>query len=324
MQSGKSKAVLAMLVGLGSAAILAACGGGGDSSASSGQTGTNGSFSLAITDAPVDDAASVVVEFSGVSIKPAEGEAIEILFDEPKTIDLLALQGTLSQNIVTGFPLAAGRYEWIRLHVNAEQDDVLDSYIETETGTQLELRVPSGSQAGLKLVRGFTVLAGGTADFTVDFDLRKSIVAPPAASGKSILLKPVLRLIDNVSAGSISGTVDGNIIAEACTDPSADLGAVYAFTGAGITPADVSGAETDPLTTSLVRYEGDAYSYELGFLAAGNYTLAYTCDAAIDDPEAVDQLTFVGTATVAVEEGTETTFDVVLGETDAEESAATD
>lgn len=299
--------------------VLTACGGSGSSAS---QSDSHGSFSLAVTDAPVDSAVAVVVEFSGVSVKPADGTAIELLFDEPHSIDLLALQGNASQEIVTDTLLPAGDYEWIRLHVNAEQDNVMDSYVETDTGTQLELWVPSGSQTGLKLVRGFTVLAGGAVDFTVDFDLRKSIVSPPAVSGKSIMLKPVLRLVDNISAGGISGTVDSAIIAEACADPSTELGAVYVFSGADATPVDVSGTETDPLTTALVSYADDMYSYEIGFLPMGEYTLAYTCDAAIDDPETADDLNFIGAATVVVEEGSEASLDFVLGGTDQETESA--
>lgn len=311
------KAIPALLIVLGFATVLTACGGSGSSSTSQAQSdGSQGSFSLAVTDAPVDNAIAVVVEFSGVSVKPADGTAIDIIFDEPHRIDLLALQGNVSQEIVTDTPLPAGDYEWIRLHVNAEQDNVIDSYVETDTGAQLELWIPSGSQTGLKLVRGFTVLAGGAVDFTVDFDLRKSIVSPPAVSGKSIMLKPVLRLVDNISAGSISGTVDSALIAEACADPSTELGAVYVFSGADATPMDVSGAGTDPLTTALVSYADDTYGYEVGFLPMGEYTLAYTCDAAMDDPEAVDDLNFIGAAIVAVEEENEASLDFVVGGTD--------
>ena len=48
-----------------------------------------------------------------------------------------------------------------------------DSYVRLETGgEECEMRVPSGDQTGLKLVRGFTVGAGTITDFTIDFDLR--------------------------------------------------------------------------------------------------------------------------------------------------------
>lgn len=282
--------------------VLGSCG-GSDSADSSGV------LSLAVTDAPIDDITKVVINFTGVSIKPAGGDTIEFLFDEAQSINLLELQGNLAEEILTDAVVPAGDYEWIRLHVNAEQDGVMDSYAETKLGTQLELWIPSGSQTGLKLVRGFTVAAGGAVDFTVDFDLRKSIVSTSDVSDQSLKFKPVLRLVDNLHAGSISGTVDAMLITEACADPASEFGAMYVFSGMDAVPADVSGAATDPITTAKVGYDGEAYIYEVGFLQAGTYTLAYTCDAAVDDPEAVDTLNFAASANAEVTEGSETFLD---------------
>lgn len=128
------------------------------------------------------------MEFTGVSIKPATGEAVQFVFDEPRSIDLLQLQGNASASLVSGEQATAGQYEWIRLHVNAVEDNVMDSYIEFNDGTQQELNIPSGAQTGLKLVSGFTVPAGGATGFTIDFDLRKSITSPPGMS--AAILKP--------------------------------------------------------------------------------------------------------------------------------------
>ncbi|MBW3567908.1 MAG: DUF4382 domain-containing protein, partial [Proteobacteria bacterium] len=50
-------------------------------------------MSLGVTDAPVDSATRVVVEFTGVSAKRAGGQATVFDFDTPRQIDLLALQG---------------------------------------------------------------------------------------------------------------------------------------------------------------------------------------------------------------------------------------
>ena len=79
--------------------MLSACD-GGDSALS--PSSTTGSLSLNITDAPVDMADNVFVEFSGVELKPAEGKSITFDFTErceaaPAScqIDLLALNGAL-------------------------------------------------------------------------------------------------------------------------------------------------------------------------------------------------------------------------------------
>jgi hypothetical protein len=292
-----------------SISALVACGGSSDGASSNGEGGT-GYFSLAVTDAPIDSATHVVVEFSGVSIKPADGQALHFDFDEPKSIDLLALQGSAYESLLTDEEVPAGQYEWIRLHVNAEHDGVLDSYIELETGNQLELFVPSGSQTGLKLVDGFAIEAEGSANFTIDFDLRKSIVLPPGLAGA--ILKPTLRLVDNSVSGSIAGTVDAELITAQCEDPANETGAVYVFSGVDATVSDVSGSENDPLITALVNHDGSEYRYEVGFLPEGDYTLSYTCDARLDDPEEEDELAFVGTANATVEAGAETELNFTL------------
>lgn len=275
---------------------LAACGGSSSGS---------GRLSLSVTDAPVDNANQVVVEFTGVTIKPAEGEAVEFDFEEPKSINLLDLQGTLSESLIDE-TVAAGEYSWIRLHVNADRDGKLDSFIEFDDGNQLELYVPSGSQTGLKLVSGFTVPVGSNADFTIDFDLRKSITNPVGMQN-AVILKPALRIVDNTVVGSIAGSIDATLVSEQCADATLDDGAVYVYSGTDATTADVQGAATDPLVTALVSFSEGNYQYEAGFLPEGSYTIAYTCDAGSDDPEQENTLSFVGTTNLDVTADTETT-----------------
>ena len=207
--------------------------------------------------------------------------------------------------------MPAGDYNWVRLMVSAEQDVVMYSYLTDDNGAQTEIYVPSGSQRGLQLVSGFTVMAGTTTDFTIDFDLRKSLTNPNGQDG--IKLNPALRLIDNAQYGTITGTIDGNLITETCADASINDGAVYAFTGTDATLADTSGAETDPLTTALVSYDTEtaAYTYELGFMPVGDYTLAYTCQNAEDAPEAVDEIMFNGSANVTMVSGETATQDFI-------------
>ncbi|GLQ32759.1 DUF4382 domain-containing protein [Litoribrevibacter albus] len=269
------------------------CGGGSSSSSSE-----KGSFSLSVTDAPVDDAENVVVEFTGVELKPADGESITITFDTPKTIDLLAQQNGSSAELLSDQSLEAGNYNWIRLAVNAEEDNVMDSYIQIG-GTQYELDIPSGSQSGLKLNSGFTITASGNANYTIDFDLRKSVVL---ANG-DYKLRPSLRLVDDTEVGTISGEVDANVIAAQCADANTYSGVVYVFSGAGVTPDDLDGTDPEPLSSASVNFseEGGVYSYTAAFLEAGDYTLSYTCDA--DDSEVDEVLTFNGTSDVTLAAG---------------------
>jgi len=250
-------------------------------------------ITLNITDAPVDDADAVVVQFTSVTLRSSGNEDLTFEFDTPKTIDLLALQGMASQPLIENEEIPAGEYNQIRLAVNAEFDSVMDSYI-TVNSVDYELRVPSGSQNGLKINTSFTVAAGSTdisvadenAVYTIDFDLRKSIVNPVGQPG--YFLKPVLRLVQNTNTGSVSGSVDSSLLVGAnCSDADPLTGnAVYVFAGT-VTPDDFDGIGVEPLTTSLVNFDSGSgiYSYEVGYLVEGDYTLGFTCAADFDDED---------------------------------------
>jgi len=318
--------------------MLSSCGGGSGGSGS-GETGT---LSLSITDSPVDEAEKVVVVFTGVELKPAAGPSRNFYFckyspdnnenssneindndssDEQEVfvsenelcdgnetttreIDLLALQGWESEVLLDEVEVPAGRYNWIRLKVNAERGKD-DSYIQFDLdGDDVEsLWIPSGAETGLKLVQGFVVPAGGDADFTIDFDLRKSVHNP--LGFPDYILRPALRLVDNTEVGSIAGKVAVELI-------NIDgVNAVYVFEGEDAQPLDIRGQETDPLTTATVqKKDGEQeYTYRAAFLPPGLYTVAFTSQADQDDPEQIDSIDFLGGANVEVFAGEETTHD---------------
>ncbi|WP_223670590.1 DUF4382 domain-containing protein [Kangiella shandongensis] len=245
-----------------------------------------GTLSVAITDAPVDNAEAVVVQFTGIEIQGVGGRQ-SFDFDTAQTIDLLQLTGDESLELLPETELDAGEYQWMRLKVNAERG-VTDSYIDID-GARYSLFVPSGSQTGLKLNRPFVIAAGGQTDFTIDFDLRKSVHEPQDAA-QDYYLRPSLRIVDNLEVGHIAGMIDPNLInAEGCTDSSA----VYLFEGADVAADDVDAVEPEPITTGLVEVDNNGdYVYEIGFVVAGDYTLGFTCEAANDDPETDDVINF--------------------------------
>jgi len=264
---------------------------------------SSGSISISVTDAPVDTAEKVVVEFSGVEIKPVGGEVIGFDFTDKCIpdptlcqIDLLALTDGISAFLLDGEDVPSGDYSSMRFLVNAEKD-VRDSYI-VVGGKEFELRIPSGAQSGLKLNRGFAVPAGGAASFTIDFDLRKSVHNPVGLDG--YLLRPTLRLVDNSEIGTLSGNVDSSFFAGGTCS-----GAVYVFFDGTVDAPDDEDGEglgPDPITSAFVEADG-VYSYKIGFLAEGDYLVAFTCDASADDPATDDDsltVDFLSTAVVTV------------------------
>jgi len=281
---------------------LAACGGGNGGPA----VNQDGRLKLSITDAPFDDATSVVVQFSGVAFKRvgATAEVIRVLTPATRQIDLLKYQQGQAALLLDGVTLPAGEYEWVRLMVDNQQG-VRDSYILRTTGEECELRVPSGAESGLKLNRGFTLPADGSIALTIDFDLRKSIHAPPGQRGaapdctQGYLMRPTLRIVDDANVGAIAGTVDSMLITADC------LPKVYVFSGADIVPDDIeeqaSTPDIDPLLVANVEFQDGAaaYGYRAAFIPPGTYTVAFTCSD--DDATADDTLTFLPAQNVAVQ-----------------------
>ena len=289
-----------------SAALLAACGSGDGGGGS--KDAPTGSLKLSVTDAPVDDAEAVWIKFRAVEFKPEGGSPVrhELLgagnpqVPAPQSINLLPLQEGRSAVLVNDLELPAGRYEWIRLIVDNVENE-RDSYIVIE-GNECELRVPSGDESGLKLIRGFTLSANGSVALTVDFDLRKSIVEPPGQQGTGIdctqayLLKPVLRLVQDSDVGAITGTVDPSLFLPDCSR------LVYVFsdgTGpAGGTLPDDQDAD-DPNPVVMAKADAVTGAYHASFLPSGNYTLAFTCG--LDDMATDDALVFSPTKAASVQ-----------------------
>jgi hypothetical protein len=251
---------------------------------------------LSVADAPADGATSVVVQFTGVELTGNGGNTVTITFPEPKTIDLVTQSGTASAELFDQ-PIPPGSYGQVRLMVNADGLGD-DSYIELADGRH-GLIIPSGAQTGLKLVSGFTVPSSGVVDYTIDFDLRKAITCPPGQA-PACLLKPALRLVDNTTVGNIQGQITSTL-------PSGCTPGVYLYAGTVTRPEDMnsSAPSTDtnqPIASKVpIASSTPPYYYQFTFLAPGTYTVAFTCQAAVDNPAQADAsviLIPVGTTTV--------------------------
>ncbi len=283
-----------VLASLAVVMLASACGGDGGSSATS-------SVQVSLTDTPIEDANSVVVSVSGVAFKP-EGSGPEVVESfAPRSIDLLQYQNGRTAILLQDTPMQAGRYQWLRLIIDT-QPAVRDSYI-VINGNECELNVPSGAETGLKMNRPIDVPADGSLALTIDFDLRKSVHAPPGqASGActtGYVLRPTLRLVNDANVGAIDGTVSF----EAGSVPADCKPNVYVYEGT-VTPDDMeetsaASPDIDPLVVVGVTIPAGSTSgtYRAAFIPAGSYTAAFTCD---DDTNDDQSLVFVPPAGVAV------------------------
>jgi len=293
---------------------LSACGGSSDSSLSIG----TGTLNIAVTDAPVDGVTEVWVEFDAVTLKPKNGPQIEYRFDEsPELINLRALTDGKFE-ILFKEQVPAGEYVWMKLDVNAEFDNVFDSYVTEDGGGQVELRIPSDR---LKLGNAFTITQDKESAFVIEWNLRMGLINPPGQPG--YMLQPSLRITDMSEHGTIAGIVDPNLLPPvdaSCTSDqnSGDGNVVYVFEGTDIMPDDIDGNAPEPLTTADVRLNDEGkQAYTVPFLAPGDYTVAFTCqgtDDTVPDPDdpglpADDAIAFTAGMNATVQDGKTTNVD---------------
>ncbi len=266
---------------------------------------SNARYSLKVTDAPLDGVAKVVISFASVELRSdALNTALLITFNTPKKMDLLSLQGLTTAELLNELEIPAGVYSEIRLRVI---DDFPSTYVELDGGGIRELKVPSGSSSGLKIKGTWSIAEGQSSAYTIDFDLRKSI-KKAGASGKYIM-NPVLRLVEDSTIGHIRGTLSVTYLtAQGCnlSDPDS-YRAVYVFEGAFVVPDDIDlsdNGDIDPVTTATIVFDTNSgdYLYEAAFLPPGDYTVAYTCNANLEDPEDNEDLLFFGQQNATVQE----------------------
>lgn len=283
---------------------LAACGSGSNG------PGT-GELSLAVSDAPVQEARQVCVEFTEAEFRKAGSANQVIVFDPPAKIDLLAYQGMNSAPLLVDETLEAGEYQWVRLAVNAPRNgnggagagmndsECLGegSYIVTDAGAVHGLYIPSGAESGLKLNRGFTLPVGGEADFVAEFDLMKSIHAPEGLD-PDYLMRPTVHLLDRTETGSIAGEVDAALATLTDCMPAVHL--YYPDEMPDDNEDDAEADSIDPIASAMVSLQTDGrYTYEIGPVLAGLYDVVFSCDA--DDPLADETLEYVASPDNPVE-----------------------
>jgi hypothetical protein len=276
---------------------------------SDGSTVDGSSFSLRLTDAPVDKLRRVVVRFSAIEMKLQSNRWIKYTLPKPQSIDLLALQGLATADLLLHMPIVPGDYKQLRFIVD---DTPMANFVELTTGGVENLTIRNGSTVGLKVRQPFTIPANRLVNFTVDFDLRKAV--RKNRSTGLYRLRSKMRLVVDSDVGFIRGAVaPARLLDPGCSDLNVDThNAVYVFSGHDVVPDDInelSTANVEPITTTTIKYDAASglYIYEAAFLPEDDYTIAFTCNADLEDLEADDNLPFFFTRNVSVMV-TDTTF----------------
>ena len=313
------------------ATLLAACSGGSGTGSNASANGAT-TLSVSLMDTPaaaVDNVTEVNVEIAALWLKKAGSDAVQLTMTHtPMTVNLAALTTDKTAALVLDTqPIEPGDYEWLAMDVNADFDGKYDSFVTTTTGGQEELRVPSGR---VRLVSGFTVGANQALQLLLDWNLRKGLVRPNGQPG--FFLKPAIRVIDVTELGVLSGTValttlnaatatvkaagttprDTTGDANGCLvdDANLDVGnAVYVFAGDSITPDDIDGMDPEPVTVVPVEPNAAGEYVYRTVIEPGTYTIAFTCQAGLDDPDKSDDLKFVAPVTRTITADAEVVVD---------------
>ncbi len=295
------------------AVAVAGCGGGGGGDSAS---ETFGFLSLGISDGPIHDAQKVCVTFTEIELKQMGGPSTTLMLSSPEKINLLEFQGTNAMPILTSERLPAGQYQWMRLGVDAVRGSnggagdtgdaaVCDgdaSYIVMNDNSVHNLYVPSGANTGLKLHGGYTVPVNDQVSLTAEFDLGKSITAPPGQS-PDVMLRPTIKLVNNNEVGILTGRVANELAEVEACQPS-----VYVFND-DVPPNGIEDDVVDPddpVATAIVEAQDQLdgtveWRYTIGFLLAGDYEAAFTCDGQSFEPADGSPVTIAASETAVVD-----------------------
>jgi hypothetical protein len=196
--------------------VLTACGGGGSSDG--GSDGGVGTLSTSLTDSTTRDYQAVYVTIARVDVHHDGDSKWETVAEPGKTYNLLELINGVRETLGIA-TLDAGHYTQMRLIIGETADDGINilslphpfaNYVIDDDDDEIhELKVPSGTNTGLKIVNGFDINANQTTELILDFDASRSVVK--AGSSGKYLLKPTVKVLDTAYYAIVTGTVQDDL-----------------------------------------------------------------------------------------------------------------
>lgn len=155
-----------------------------------------------LTDAPASVIGAAEVWISRIYLVPAtDSGAFVVLFEDrasPRHYDLLDLRNGLTADLTDPVAVESGVYVQLRLVVDSARVTLAEGYTFRDGSTSRSLKVPSGSENGIKvqLAEPIDAAAGQLVAILVDFDVDKNFVVqgnPGTPAGiQGILFTPTL------------------------------------------------------------------------------------------------------------------------------------
>lgn len=172
--------------------------------------GKTGKLVIKVTDEPfpvdmIDSAIVTVVKAEIRTLTDTAYPYIVVLEDTSLSFNLIELRnGVMAEMVEVDIP--SGDYDLIRLYITEASLTVKD-------GETYRMKVPSGSQTGIKVYIDPAVrISGGLiTELLLDFSLEQSFVLKgnyKTADGiKGFNFRPVIRAVNNTNAGMVTGVV---------------------------------------------------------------------------------------------------------------------
>ena len=221
-----------------------------------------GTLIISITDAPfpIDQIAEANITITGIDVKTGEGVMggpFITVFNETVTYNLIELTNGVTIQLVHA-QIPAGTYESFRIYADSGQVVLTD-------GQVFDLKIPSGSSSGIKVLPDTPVVvsAGATSEYLFDFDLSRSFIPKGNPNDPSKIngfnFKPVLRVSNVAESGILTGSVQDintmnplegvqiTLMAGDTINTIAFTGADGSYTILGLTPGlyDIEAEATD-------------------------------------------------------------------------------
>ena len=242
--------------------LFMGCGSGGGGSSSGG--GGVGTLSLSLSDASTDRYKAVYVTITDIQVHQPGGNENNPnswypvdMSTSPMTVNLLDLVNGVREDLGL-VDLEAGAYTQMRLIIGQtpERNGAINilsqahpyaNYVIDLSDDYHELKVPSGSQSGYKIVGGFDINANSTTELILDFDANRSVVE--AGSSGQWLLKPTVK----VKYPDEDALVDGRVT-DSTGGVSGALVSAQVFTTTGLLEDQVA-IQASTVTDSNGYYE---------------------------------------------------------------------
>lgn len=134
-----------------------------------------------------------------------ENHPFIVLSEETQEFNLLSLTNGITSDLIQ-MEIGTGEYDMIRMHI-------VDAKVILKDGREFALKIPSGTESGLKIqIEPELVVEDGVVnEVLLDFDVSKSFIVQGNANSKAgvkgFIFKPVIRAVSQKQCSRVEGMV---------------------------------------------------------------------------------------------------------------------